>query len=131
MVLHPLFSYPTIILAIVTFTLYVLAILKFKSLLKPALTVNALLVVLALFSVLFGFGISNVPLVQSKVPFIWGFPHKWNGILLFVISVITFVFFWFRGEGVGKKSIVLPLIGLMATMFQLFTGWMLRLVFFS
>ncbi|MCS6875560.1 MAG: hypothetical protein NZ526_06985 [Aquificaceae bacterium] len=131
MVLHPLFSYPTIILALLVFTLYTLALLKFKSFLKPALIANAALIVFALLSVLFGFGLSSVPLVQSKVPFIWGFPHKWNGILILVLSVMTFALFLFRGDRLGKKFIVLPIIGLLITTFQLFTGWMLRLVFFS
>lgn len=131
MVLHPLFAYPTLILALVVFGLQIASILKSKSIPRYALYLNGLLIVFALLSVVFGFGVSNVPLVQSKVPFIWGFPHKWNGILLFIFSVLNFIVFWFKGEGVGRKMVLLPAIGLLITLFQLFTGWMLRLVFFS
>lgn len=131
MVLHPLFSYPTIVLALITFTLYILALLKVKRLMRPALYMNGLLVLFALFSVVFGFGIADIPLVKSKMPFVWGFPHKWNGILLLVFSALSFFIFWFKGESASKKLALVPLLGLFATLFQFFTGWMLRLVFFS
>ncbi len=131
MVLHPLFSYPTILLALVVFSLYMVSLLKVKSAIKYALYLNVLLIVSALLSVIFGFGVSSVPLVQSKVPFIWGFPHKWNGVFLFAFSVLNFVVFWFKGETAGKRMLILPVVGLLLTLFQLFTGWMLRLVFFS
>ncbi len=131
MVLHPLFAYPTIMVALIVFALYIVSLLKVRSMIKYALYLNVILIVFALLSVLFGFSISNVPLVQSKAPFIWGFPHKWNGVLLFALSVLTFVVFWFKGETAGKKLILLPALALFLTLFQFFTGWMLRLVFFS
>lgn len=131
MILHPLFSYPTIVLALIVFGLYILGVLKVKSFLRYALYLNGILIVLAVLTVIFGFGVSKVPLVQSKVPFIWGFPHKWNGIFLLLFSLLTFLVFWFKGEGAGKKLILLPLLGFFMVLFQLFTGWMLRLVFFS
>lgn len=131
MVLHPLFSYPTILLALLTFGFYTFALFKMKSLMKVALFTNGILLVFALFSVIFGFGVSNVPLVQSKTPVVLSFPHKWNGILLFLISVVNFLLFWFKGETAGRKLVIFPLLGLLLTLFQLFTGWMLRLVFFS
>ncbi len=131
MVLHPLFAYPTVLLALGVFALYIVSLLKLRGMMKYALYLNVVLIVFALLSVVFGFGISNVPLVQSKVPFIWGFPHKWNGIFLLVFSVLTFVVFWFKGETAGKKLALLPVFGLLLTLFQFFTGWMLRLVFFS
>ncbi len=131
MVLHPLFAYPTILLALVVFILYIISLLKARSMMKYGLYLNVLLIVFALLSVIFGFGVSSVPLVQSKVPFIWGFPHKWNGILLFIFSVLTFVVFWFKDETAGKKLILIPGVGLLVVLFQFFTGWMLRLVFFS
>ncbi len=131
MVLHPLFAYPTVLLALGVFTLYIVSLLKLRGMMKYALYLNVVLIVFALLSVVFGFSISNVPLVQSKAPFIWGFPHKWNGVFLLVLSVLTFVVFWFKGETAGKKLALLPLLGLLLTLFQFFTGWMLRLVFFS
>ncbi|MFN3472397.1 MAG: hypothetical protein ACK4ZR_07340 [Aquificaceae bacterium] len=131
MVLHPLFSYPAVLLALLVFVFYSLGVLKLKGLLKPALYLNVVLIALLVFSVIFGFAVSNVPLVQSKAPFIWAFPHKWNGILLLLLSLVNFLVFWFKGDGVGKKFIVLPALGILITLFQLFTGWMLRLVFFS
>ena len=131
MVFHPFFSYPTIILALLVFTMYAIAILKVRSLNKYALYLNGILILFALLSVIFGFRISSVPLVQSKTPIIWGFPHKWSGILLLLFSVLTFIVFWFKGESPSKKLIVLPVIGILLTLFQFFTGWMLRLVFFS
>ncbi len=131
MVLHPLFAYPTVLLALGVFALYIISLLKLRGMMKYALYLNVVLIVFALLSVVFGFGISNVPLVQSKVPFIWGFPHKWNGVFLFVLSVLTFVVFWFKGETAGKKLILLPAVGILVVLFQFFTGWMLRLVFFS
>ncbi|MDM7266351.1 MAG: hypothetical protein ABWK02_06955 [Aquificaceae bacterium] len=131
MVLHPLFAYPTLILALVVFGLQIASILKSKSIPRYALYLNGLLVVFTLLSVVFGFGVSNVPLVQSKAPFIWAFPHKWMGLFLFIFSILNFIVFWFKGEEVGRKMALLPAIGLLLTLFQLFTGWMLRLVFFS
>lgn len=131
MVLHPFFSYPTLWLAIVVFLLYIAGLFKTKGAIKYAVYLNMLLIVFAIMSVLFGFGVSSVPLVQSKVPFIWGFPHKWNGLLLLAFSMLTFVVFWFKGETASRKLVVLPLLGLLLTLFQFFTGWMLRLVFFS
>lgn len=131
MVWHPLFSYPTLMLAFLVFLLYALGLLKFRGLLRQAILLNLLLIVLSLLAVVTGFGISSVPLVQSKVPFVWGFPHKWNGVLLFAVSVVHFVVFWFKGEGASKKLILLPALGILITLFQFLTGWMLRLVFFS
>ncbi len=131
MVLHPLFAYPTVLLALGVFALYIVSLLKLRGMMKYALYLNVVLIVFALLSVVFGFGISNVPLVQSKVPFIWGFPHKWNGVFLLVFSMLNFVVFWFKGETAGKKLALLPVLGLLLTFFQFFTGWMLRLVFFS
>ncbi|RMH81327.1 MAG: hypothetical protein D6674_00525 [Acidobacteria bacterium] len=131
MILHPLFSYPTLLLAIVVFSLYLVGTIKGGGLLRYALYLNGLLIVFALLSVIFGFGVSSVPLVQSKTPLIWGFPHKWNGVFLLLVSVLSFLVFWFKGETVGKKVLILPAAGLLVAIFQLFTGWMLRLVFFS
>ncbi|MFN3946745.1 MAG: hypothetical protein ACK4LA_01505 [Aquificaceae bacterium] len=131
MLLHPLFSYPAILLALAVFVLYFLGVLKLRGLIKPALYLNIGLIGLLVLSVIFGFTISNVPLVQSKAPFIWAFPHKWNGLLLLLVSLVNFLVFWFKGDSIGKKAIVLPALGILSTLFQLFTGWMLRLVFFS
>ncbi len=131
MVLHPLFAYPTVLLALGVFALYILSLLKLRGMMKYSLYLNAVLIVFVLLSVLFGFRVSSVDWVQSKVPFIWAFPHKWNGIFLLVFSVLNFVVFWFKGETAGKKLAVLPVLGLLLTLFQFFTGWMLRLVFFS
>lgn len=131
MVLHPLFAYTTVLLALAVYTLYILALLKLRNFMKYAVYLNAMLIAFALLSVVFGFSVSNVPLVQSKIPFVWGFPHKWNGILVFVFSVVSFIAFWLKGEGAGRKMLILPLIGLALVLFQFFTGWMLRLVFFS
>lgn len=131
MILHPLFAYPALILALIVFCLYIISILKLKGAIRYAVYLNGLLIVFALLSVVFGFGVSNVPLVQSKAPFIWGLPHKWNGVFLLIFSVLNFLVFWFKGERVENKMILLPAIGLLLALFQLFTGWMLRLVFFS
>lgn len=131
MILHPFFSYPTILIALVTFGLYILATLKLKAVKRYALYLNLVLILFLALSVVFGFSISKVPLVQSKTPFIWGFPHKWNGILLLGFSLFNFLVFWFKGDNLGKKMLILPLIGILLTMVQLITGWMLRLVFFS
>ncbi|MFN7065576.1 MAG: hypothetical protein ACK4OF_05465 [Aquificaceae bacterium] len=131
MILHPLFSYPALLIALLTFGLYVLAILKLKGIIRYALYLNGLLIFFLILSVISGFRVSNVPLVQSKSPFIWAFPHKWNGLLLLVLSVISFMVFWFKGEGFGKKLVILPFLGMLLTLLQLITGWLLRLVFFS
>ena len=131
MILHPLFSYPTIVIALITFSLYFAAAFRFERASKYAFYMNILLIILLIPSIIFGFSISNVPLVQSKTPFIWGFPHKWNGILLLVFSVLNLVIFWLKGENVSKKLLILPFVGILLTLFQLITGWMLRLVFFS
>lgn len=128
---HPLFVYPTLLLSFVVYALYIVGTLKGSGPLKTALYLNALLVVLALLSVLTGFDVSKVPLVQSKMPFILGFPHKWNGIFMLVVALVNLVVFWFKREGSGKKLMLLPALGMVVTLFQLFTGWMLRLVFFS
>lgn len=131
MLFHPLFAYPTLLLSLVTYALYIIGSFKGSRLVKIAIYFNALLALLALVSVLTGFGVSQVPLVQSKTPFIWGFPHKWNGILILLIALLNLVVFWFKGENPSKKLLLLPLLGLLLSLFQLLTGWMLRLVFFS
>ncbi len=131
LLLHPFFAYPTLILALFVFGLQMALIVKSRSVPRYGVYLNGLLVIFALLSVVFGFDVSNIPLVQSKAPFIWTFPHKWVGILLFLLSLLSFIVFWFKGEGVSRKMVLLPSIGLLLTLFQLFTGWMLRLVFFS
>ena len=131
MILHPLFSYPSLILALVVFLMYVLGILlKRESLNRYALYGNALLFLLLLLTVFSGFKVSNVPLVASKIPFIWAFPHKWNGMFLMVLSLITLIYFRLKIEG-SKIGLILSFLGLFVALFQLITGWMLRLVFFS
>ena len=131
MILHPLFSYPTIVIALITFGLYFAVALRLEKAAKYAFYMNILLIILLIPSIIFGFSVSNVPLVQSKTPFIWGFPHKWNGILLLVFSVLNLVVFWLKGERIERKFIIFPFLGLLLTFVQLITGWMLRLVFFS
>jgi molecular chaperone GrpE len=69
--------------------------------------------------------------VVSKMPFLWGFPHKWNGIFLTVFSFLSFIYFWLKAEGSRKVGMLLALFGLLIVLFQFITGWMLRLVFFS
>jgi heme A synthase len=83
------------------------------------------------FTVISGFIVANIPLVASKTPFIWGFPHKWNGIFLTVFSILSFIYFWLKTGGSRKVGILLALFGLLIVLFQFITGWMLRLVFFS
>lgn len=53
MVLHPLFAYPTLILALVVFGLQIVSILKSRSAIRYALYLNGLLIVFALLSVVF------------------------------------------------------------------------------
>ncbi len=131
--LHSLFAYSSVFLALVAFTLYILSfsVLKNTSAFRYALMFNGLLVILSLLSVATGLGVSNVPLVASKVPFIWGFPHKWNGMFFFIVSTLAFVIFWFKGNELGKKGYILSILALALVLFQLFTGWMMKLVFFS
>jgi hypothetical protein len=133
MILHPLFAYATVLLALVVFVLYILSLslLKNSQGFKYALILHGFLIVVALLSVLGGFSVSAVPLVQSKAPFIWMFPHKWNGILLLLYTLFSFLFLWFKGENAGKKGLLVSVVGILLVLFQLFTGWMLRLVFFS
>ena len=132
MILHPLFSYPSLILAFAVFPMYILGILlKRESLNRYALYGNVLLFLLLLLTVFSGFKVSNVPLVASKLPFIWAFPHKWNGMFLTVLSFITLIYFRLKAEGSKKFGLILSFLGLFVVLFQLITGWMLRLVFFS
>jgi len=132
MILHPMFSYPALLLAFVVFSMYILGTLSGReSLNKYALYVNVLLSFVLLLAVFFGFRVSEVPLVASKTPFLWAFPHKWNGILLTVFSFITLAYFKLKAEGSKKAGLILCFIGLFMVLFQLITGWMLRLVFFS
>ncbi len=132
MILHPLFSYPAILLAIAVFSMYILSFLFGRNdLRRYALYGHALLSILLVFAVISGFKVANVPLVVSKTPFIWGFPHKWNGIFLTVFSLLSFIYFWLKTESSKKVGILLALFGLLIVLFQFITGWMLRLVFFS
>ncbi len=132
MILHPLFSYPAILLAIVVFSMYILGFLFGRDVLRRyALYGHALLSILLVFTVVSGFIVANIPLVVSKTPFIWGFPHKWSGIFLTVFSFLSFIYFWLKAEGSRKVGILLALFGLLIVLFQFITGWMLRLVFFS
>ncbi|AHE96226.1 hypothetical protein THERU_05640 [Thermocrinis ruber] len=132
MILHPLFSYPTILLAIAVFSMYILGFLFGRDdLRRYAIYGHALLSILLVFTVISGFKVANIPLVVSKTPFIWGFPHKWNGIFLTVFSLLSFIYFWLKTESSKKVGILLALFGLLIVLFQFITGWMLRLVFFS
>jgi len=132
MILHPLFSYPTILLAIAVFSMYILSFLFGRDELRRyALYGHALLSILLVFTVISGFKVASVPLVVSKTPFLWGFPHKWNGIFLTVFSLLSFIYFWLKTESSKKVGILLALFGLLIVLFQFITGWMLRLVFFS
>jgi hypothetical protein len=132
MILHPLFSYPTILLAIAVFFMYILSFLFGRDdLRRYALYGHALLSVLLILTVISGFRVADVPLVVSKTPFLWGFPHKWNGIFLTVFSLLSFVYFWLKTESSRKVGMLLALFGLLIVLFQFITGWMLRLVFFS
>jgi uncharacterized membrane protein len=132
MILHPLFSYPTILLAIAVFSMYILGFLFGRdNLRRYALYGHAILSVLLVFTVISGFKVASVPLVVSKTPFLWGFPHKWNGIFLTVFSLLSFVYFWLKTESSRKVGMLLALFGLLIVLFQFITGWMLRLVFFS
>jgi len=132
MILHPMFSYTAIFLAIVVFSMYILSSLSGReSLNRYALYGNVVLSFILLLAVFFGFRLSEVPLVASKLPFLWAFPHKWNGILLTVFSFITLAYFKLKSEGSKKIGFILGLLGLVLVGFQLITGWMLRLVFFS
>lgn len=132
MILHPLFSYPTILLAIAVFSMYILSFLFGRDdLRRYAIYGHAILSILLVLTVISGFKVANIPLVVSKTPFIWGFPHKWNGIFLTVFSLLSFIYFWLKTEGSRKLGILLALLGLLIVLFQFITGWMLRLVFFS
>jgi len=132
MVLHPLFSYPAILLAIAVFSMYILSFLFGRDdLRRYALYGHALLSILLILAVISGFKVASVPLVVSKTPFLWGFPHKWNGIFLTVFSFLSFIYFWLKAEGPRKLGVLLALFGLLIALFQFITGWMLRLVFFS
>jgi hypothetical protein len=132
MILHPLFSYPAILLAIAVFSMYILGFLfERDDIRRYALYGHALLSILLVFTVISGFIVANSPLVVSKTPFIWGFPHKWNGIFLTVFSILSFIYFWLKTGGSRKVGILLALFGLLIVLFQFITGWMLRLVFFS
>jgi hypothetical protein len=87
MILHPLFSYPTILLAIAVFSMYILSFLFGRDDLRKYATYgHALLSVLLILAVISGFKVASIPLVVSKMPFLWGFPHKWNGMFLTVFS---------------------------------------------
>ncbi len=132
MILHPMFAYTSILLAFLVFSVYILSIvLNKESLNKYALYGNVVLCFLLLLAVFFGFDVSKVPLVASKLPFLWAFPHKWNGIFLTIFSFITLAYFKLKAEGSKKVGLILSFIGLFTVLFQLITGWMLRLVFFS
>jgi hypothetical protein len=98
---------------------------------RYALYGHALLSVLLILTVIFGFKVANIPLVASKTPFLWGFPHKLNGMFLTVFSLLSFIYFWLKTGGSRKVGILLALFGLLIALFQFITGWMLRLVFFS
>jgi len=132
MILHPLFSYPAILLAIAVFSMYILSFLFGRDdLRRYALYGHALLSVLLVFTVIFGFKAASNPLVVSKMPILWGFPHKLNGLFLTVFSLLSFIYFWLKTESSRKVGILLALLGLLIVLFQFITGWMLRLVFFS
>ncbi|MFN3813129.1 MAG: hypothetical protein ACK4SM_00710 [Aquificaceae bacterium] len=133
MLIHPLFAYTTLIVALAVFLSHLLnfTLLKNASVLRYTIMLHGILIVLSIFAVLAGFSVSRVPLVQSKIPFLWGFPHKWNGVLLFLYTLTSFIFIWLKGKDIGRKGIVISLLGLLLVLFQLITGWMLRLVFFA
>lgn len=132
MILHPLFSYPAILLAIAVFFMYILSFLfGIDDLRKYAIYGHILLSVLLILAVISGFKVAEIPLVASKTPFLWGFPHKLDGMFFTVFSLLSLIYFWLKTEGSRKVGILLALFGLLIVLLQFITGWMLRLVFFS
>jgi len=134
MILHPLFAYSTILLGVLVFILYLLGLtlLKNTQAFRYALILNGVFILFSLLSVFTGFSVAGVPLVQSKAPFIWLFPHKWTGLFILLYSLIAFVIFWFKGDNISKKvGILISFLGLFIVLFQFLTGILLRLVFFG
>ncbi|MCI4458784.1 MAG: hypothetical protein JHC21_04125 [Thermocrinis sp.] len=132
MILHPLFSYPAILLAIVVFSIYILSFLFGRTdLRRYAIYGHVLLCVLLILAVISGFKVAEIPLVASKIPFLWGYPHKLGGMLLTGFSLLSLIYFLLKTEGSKKVGILLALFGLLIVLLQFITGWMLRLVFFS
>lgn len=129
MILHPLFSYGALNLA---FVLVVLQLLSFRysSLARPSSLVGVFLGVVLFFSILTGNDLQNSEIISQRAPSLWLFPHKVFSYTLLVVSLVGAIYFWFKRPP-GKLGVLIALLVFVLSSFILFTGWMLRLIFFS
>lgn len=131
--LHSLFAYSTIFLNFLAAILYALnyIILKDERVLKYAIVFHGVSVVTSVFAAINGLYVSNIPLVASKLPFIWGFPHKWNGLFFSLVNLVTFALVWLKREALGRKLLYISILLILLLFLQTLTGWMIKLVFFA
>ena len=82
-------------------------------------------------TVLTGLSAEKLEYVQQKVSFILMTPHKWLGIALAILTVISFIYFWMKQMDSDRRiGFLLSLSGLVLTVIVLVLGWQLRLIFF-
>ena len=131
---HPLLIYLTVGPLLATYLSYILYFTVLRSFSFPfyfGVTNHAFSSVLIIGTVLTGLSAEKLEYVQQKVSFILMTPHKWLGIALAVLTVISFIYFWMKQMDSDRRiGFLLSLSGLILTVIVLVLGWQLRLIFF-
>jgi len=131
---HPLFVYLTvgpILLAYSAYILYFTVLRNFNFPFYFGVTNHAIGSILIIGTVLSGLSAEKLEYVQQKVSFILMTPHKWLGIALAGLTILSFIYFWMKQMDSSRRiGFLLSLSGLVLTLVVLVLGWQLRLIFF-
>ncbi len=131
---HPIFIYLSLGILFSTYVSYFLYFTVFRGFRFPfyfAVVNHAVSSVLVILTVVSGLSAEKLEYVQQKVSFILMAPHKWMGIALAVLTVLSFIYFWIKQLDSSRRiGIAISLVGFALTLGVLILGWQLRLIFF-
>lgn len=131
---HPLLIYLTVgplISAYLSYFLYFTVLRSFSFPFYFGVVNHAASSLLIIGVVLTGLSAEKLEYVQQKVSFILMTPHKWLGLSLAILTIISFIYFWMKQlDSERRAGILISLVGLILTLTVLILGWQLRLIFF-
>ncbi len=131
---HPIFIYLSTGILLSTYISYFLYFTLLRSFSFPfyfGVVNHALASLLVILTVVSGLSAEKLEYVQQKVSFILMVPHKWLGIALAVLTVISFIYFWMKQLDSSRRiGIAVSVVGFALTLGVLVLGWQLRLIFF-
>ena len=131
---HPIFIYLSTGILLSTYISYFLYFTLLRSFSFPfyfGVVNHALASLLVILTVVSGLSAEKLEYVQQKVSFILMVPHKWLGIALAVLTVISFIYFWMEQLDSSRRiGIAVSVVGFALTLGVLVLGWQLRLIFF-